>query len=68
MHFVPVEREVFLFIEVWSQRAVDCCLLLGRLSHEVIPSDIVEMEGDGKKKEEEKSSKTLAYFFASLSK
>lgn len=67
MHFVPVDREVFLFIEVWSQRAVDCCLLLGRLSHEVTTLDILEMEGEGKKKEE-KSSKTLAYFFANLSK
>lgn len=35
--------------------------LLGRLSHEVAKSDILEMEGDGRKKRRKKSSKTLTF-------
>lgn len=65
----PVASEVFLFIKVcWSQTAMEQrWLLLGRLSHEVTTLDILEMEREGKKKEEKNPPRLLLIFFASLS-
>lgn len=57
-----MDSEVFLFIKMWSQRAVECCLLLDRLSHEVAKSDILEMGGEGRKKRRRKKpSKALTF-------
>lgn len=62
--FAPVDSGGFLSIKVWSQRAMEGCLLLGSLSYEVTTSDILEIEGEGKKKEEEENILQNCCFFS----
>lgn len=71
-HVLPLWTRKLASVKVRFQRAMECCLLLGKLSHEVTTSHILGMRGwrggKGRKKKRRKKPPNSSLFIISMSK